>query len=69
MGVEISKYKGHDIISLTEDSNDKKFPTRISMGVAKARLVIKYIAALEEFVEKYGGDKHGAGGMGKEADN
>lgn len=69
MTVSIEKFKGHDVISLSEAVEPGKFGTRLTMGVKKAKLVLKHIDEIEKFVEKYGGEEHGAGNVGEEADN
>lgn len=48
--IDMSEYNGHNIMSVVEN-NDTKYPSRISFGVAKARIILANIKAIESFVE------------------
>ncbi|MHA1410719.1 MAG: hypothetical protein ACTSQY_10515 [Candidatus Odinarchaeia archaeon] len=49
----IGEYKGHPTIVLSELNADR-YPTRITLGLAKAKLIMAAIARIEEFIENNG---------------
>ena len=49
--IELGEYKGSATITIHElDSDGKRRPYPFSMGLKKARLVIKHIEDIEDFV-------------------
>jgi hypothetical protein len=51
MVAEYSEYKGHPLISLKRDEEDK-YPFRF--GVSKAKLVLEHVDELSKFVDEFG---------------
>ena len=53
MTSKIGEYKGHKIISLSEDGAElsEKYPP-FSFGVKKAELILKHIEEIKKFVEE-----------------
>ena len=49
--VEETEYKGHNIISIVEET-DGKYPTRLSFGLAKAEMIIANFKAIKAFADK-----------------
>ena len=61
MAYEIGQYNGHPTISLMSEVQENKFPTRVSFGYAKAKLVMDNYIAIKSFVEEI--DKQRNGGQ------
>jgi hypothetical protein len=51
MVAEYSEYKGHPLISLKRDEEDK-YPFRF--GVSKAKLILDHTEELQKFVDEFG---------------
>ena len=49
---EISEFKGHKVIVLKKDENDKY---AFTFGIAKAKLILQHIEDIKNFVEENGG--------------
>jgi len=50
MSVEITKFKGYNILKLTDENS--MYDTSISFGVGKAKLILNHIDEIREFVEE-----------------
>jgi uncharacterized protein YgiM (DUF1202 family) len=55
MPVEYGEFKGHKMIILKKDENDK-YP--FQFGVGKAKLIMQYVDAIEAFVNENEVDKN-----------
>lgn len=47
-----SEFKGHPTLNL-KDEEAEGYPTSITFGVSKARLILEHISDIEEFVKKH----------------
>lgn len=56
MGSEIEDFKGHEVMRLFGKETDKKEKDlEIKFGIRKARLILRHMKEIKEFVKSYGG--------------